>query len=184
MDIDNLRKQWHSIDVPDSGIREMEREAMAGRSVAPMRDRLMRIGRYQVALCVAGVLCMLPVVSDHTLMAVLVGLFFVAMGFVHVMQLRTLRRLVPSEVTVSEALELVLRYETVRSRKRLIGMTLVVPIVIYVILTLSSSYGSVIIPSCVAGALCGCLIAVLINLRTTRLLHGLKKELDAGHNDE
>ncbi len=181
MNIDNLRKQWHSIDVPESDIREIERMALAGRSVVPMRDRLMRIGRYQLALCVVGVLCMLPAVTDHTLMVVLVDLFFIAMGIVHMMQLRTLRRLDPSRVTVTEALGLVWRYETVRSRKRLIGITVVVPIVVYIVLTLSSSYGAVIIPSCIVGALCGCLVAILINRRTTRLLHALKRELGDGH---
>lgn len=128
MDIDDLKKQWHSMDVPDTEVRAMEREVSAGRGVQTLRDRLMRISRHRALACLAGALCLTPLVYDHPVMTAMTMIFFIVMGVMHFVQFRNLRALDMSATTVREALESVLRIETLRSARRIVGIIMAVPL--------------------------------------------------------
>lgn len=178
MDIDDLRKQWHTMDVPDTDIRDMEREVSSGRGIPTLRDRLVRISRRRAVVCLAGALCLVPpLVPDYPVMAVMIGIFFVVMGVMHLVQLRCLRRLDISNVTVSEAAREVLRIETFRQRRRILGGIMAVPLTVYIIFTVTLDYGMVMLPACALGLIAGCAVAVSINRRATRLLNEIKSEL-------
>lgn len=178
MDIDDLKKQWNTVDVPEADVREMERDVTsAGGNAMTLRDRLMRISRRRALLCLLGALCMFPIACDHVVMMVLGVLFFAVMGGMHLMQLRRLRALNLSTSTVREALEGVLRIETLRSRRRAVGIVMAIPLIIYVIFTLTSNYGGMMLPACVAGVLIGCVVAYYVNRRASHLLLEIKREL-------
>lgn len=177
MDIDELKKQWNTVDIPDSGVRDVEREVTSGRGAVTLRDRLMRISRRQALVCLAGALCMLPLVSDHTGMAVKVVIFFIVMGIMHLVQMHNLRALDLSGSTVTDALRGVLRIETLRTVRRVTGIVMGVPLTLYVIFTVTSSYGTLMLPICITGMLAGCVVAMLVNRRASRLLREIKKEL-------
>lgn len=181
MDIDDLKKQWNAMDVPDAGVRDMEREVTSrGGNVVTLRDRLMRISRRRMLVCVAGALCLLPIAHDHTAMMVSGMLFFAVMGVMHFLQLRSLRALDLSASTVREALEGVLRIETLRTTRRVAGVIMAIPLIIYIVFTLTSNYGGLMLPACVAGVLAGCVVAYYVNRRATRLLLEIKRELSGG----
>lgn len=178
MDIDDLRKQWRAVDVPEADVRDMERDVTsAGGNVMTLRDRLMRITRRRALVCLLGTLCMLPIAYDHMVMMVLGVLFFAVMGGMHLMQLSRLRALNLSTSTVMEALEGVLRIETLRTRRRAVGIVMAIPLIIYIIFTLTSNYGGLMLPACVAGVLIGCVVAYFVNCRASRLLLEIKQEL-------
>ncbi len=171
MDIDELKRQWNAVDIPDSGVRAVEREVTSGRGAVTLRDRLMRISRRRALVCLAGALCMIPLVPDHTSMAVIV------MGVMHLVQMRNLRALDLSGTTVTDALRGVLRIETLRTVRRVTGIVMGVPLMLYIIFTVTSSYGTLMLPVCIAGMLAGCVVALLVNRRASRLLREIKKEL-------
>lgn len=177
MDIDDLKKQWHSVDVPDAGIREVEREVTSGRNALTLRDRLMLISRRQALVCVAGALCMLPLGATHPVMTLLAVAFFAIMGVMHMLQLRRLRALNLSCSTVREALAGVLAIETLRTVRRIIGITMAVPLGVGLIFAVTRAYGPLMFPACMAGLLAGCVVAFAVNRRSTRLLVEIKKAL-------
>ncbi|MEZ3558426.1 MAG: hypothetical protein K1V86_03045 [Duncaniella sp.] len=177
MDIDELKRQWNAVDIPDSGVRAVEREVTSGRGAVTLRDRLMRISHRRALVCLAGALCMIPLVPDHTSMAVKVIIFFIVMGVMHLVQMRNLRALDLSGTTVTEALRGVLRIETLRTVRRVTGIVMGVPLILYIIFTTTSSYGTLMLPVCIAGMLAGCVVALLVNRRASRLLREIKKEL-------
>lgn len=181
MDIDDLKKQWNAMDVPEARVRDVEREvASRGGNVMTLRDRLMRISRRRALVCLAGALCMLPIGHDHTSMMILGILFFAVMGVMHIMQLHRLRALDLSASTVREALEGVLRIETLRTIRRVVGVIMAIPLIIYIVFTLTSNYGGMMLPACVAGVLAGCVVAYGVNRRAARLLLEIKRELSGG----
>lgn len=178
MDIDDLRRQWHTMEVPDADIRAMEREVSTGSGITTLRDRLMRISRRRAVVCFVGALCLAPpLVPEHPVMAVMIGVFFIVMGGMHIMQLRYLRRLDLTDVTVSEVMREVLRIETFRVRRRIIGVVMAVPLTVCIIFTVTRDYGAVMLPACAAGLIAGCVVALFINRRATRLLNEIKREL-------
>lgn len=178
MDIDELKKQWNTVDIPDSGVMEMEREVTSGRGAVTLRDRLMRISRRRALVCLAGALCMLPLAPDHPAMVVKAVIFFIVMGVMHLVQMRNLRALDLTGSTVADALRGVLRIETLRTVRRVAGLVMGVPLTLYIIFTVTSSYGTLMLPVCMAGMLAGCVVAVLVNRRASRLLREIKRELD------
>lgn len=177
MDIDDLKKRWRTLDVPDTDVRAVERKVTSGGRVLTLRDKLMRISRCRVFACLAGALCMFPLAAEHPAMTVMVVIFFAVMGVMHLLQLHNLRTLNPSVATVRETLERVLRIETFRTRRRIIGIIMAVPMSIYIIFTMTNSYGAWMFPACIAGGLTGCAAAVLVKRRSARLLREIKREL-------
>ena len=158
MEINDLRQVWNSIDIPDPGQETSRVERRVGQCDGRLtiRDRLMRISLRMIAVCAIAVCCILPLGSEHPLMALLVGIFFISMGIMHYIQYRALRSLDVTRMTLRDVLRRVYRIEALRS---------------------SRSYGAVMLPACVLGSLAGCVISLIVNRRTTRLLREIKREL-------
>lgn len=178
MDIYDLKRQWDTLEVPDTDILAMEREVSTGSGITTLRDRLMRISRRRAVVCFVGALCLAPpLVPEYLVMAVMIGVFFMVMGVMHIVQLRCLRRLDLADVTVSEVMRRVLRIETFRVRRHIVGVVMAVPLTVYIIFTVTRDYGAVMLPACAVGLLAGCVVALFINTRATRLLNEIKREL-------
>lgn len=181
MDIDNLRQEWKSIEVPPckEATRELERKVASGKGAHSLRDRLKRISLRLTAECVIGALCLIPLVSEHVLLVVLVSAFFVVMGVMHAVQYRMLSRLDLSAATVIEALGMVCRLESFRRTRRMIGLTLMVPLMVYMVMSFADSYGVYMLPCCLLGLVAGCVVGIAVNRRTTKLLREMKSTADA-----
>ena len=173
MDIDNLRQEWKSIEVPPckEATRELERKVASGKGAHSLRDRLKRISLRLTAECVIGALCL------HVLLVVLVSAFFVVMGVMHAVQYRMLSRLDLSAATVIEALGMVCRLELFRRTRRMIGLTLMVPLMVYMVMSFADSYDVYMLPCCLLGLLAGCVVGIAVNRRTTKLLREMKSQL-------
>ncbi len=173
MDIDNLRQEWKSIEVPPckEATRELERKVASGKGAHSLRDRLKRISLRLTAECVIGALCLIPLVSDHVLLVVLV------MGVMHAVQYRMLSRLDLSAATVIEALGMVCRLELFRRTRRMIGLTLMVPLMVYMVMSFADSYDVYMLPCCLLGLVAGCVVGIAVNRRTTKLLREMKSQL-------
>ncbi|MCI9172014.1 hypothetical protein [uncultured Duncaniella sp.] len=179
MEINDLRQVWNSIDIPDPGQETSRVERRVGQCDGRLtiRDRLMRISLRMIAVCAIAVCCILPLGSEHPLMALLVGIFFISMGIMHYIQYRALRSLDVTRMTLRDVLRRVYRIEALRSSRRIIGIVLAIPLMIFMIFTMTRSYGAVMLPACVLGSLAGCVISLIVNRRTTRLLREIKREL-------
>lgn len=179
MEIDDLRQEWNSIDIPETSRDTSRVERRVGQCDGRLtiRDRLMRISLRMIAVCVIALCCILPLGSEHLLMAVLVGTFFISMGIMHYIQYRALRSLDVTRMTLRDVLRRVYRIEALRSFRRIVGIVMAIPLVIFMIFTMTSSYGAVMLPACVLGTLAGCVISLVVNRRTTRLLREIRREL-------
>ena len=148
-----------------------------GEGAHSLRDRLKRISLRLTAECVIGALCLIPLVSDHVLLVVLVSAFFVVMGVMHAVQYRMLSRLDLSAATVIEALGMVCRLELFRRTRRMIGLTLMVPLMVYMVMSFADSYDVYMLPCCLLGLVAGCVVGIAVNRRTTKLLREMKSQL-------
>lgn len=179
MEINDLRHVWNSIDIPDHGHETSRVERRVGQCDGRLtiRVRLMGISLRMIAVCALAVCCILPLVGEHPLMTVLVGVFFIFMGIMHYMQYRALKSLDVTRMTLRDVLRRVYRIESFRSFRRIVGIVMAIPLVIFMIFTMTRSYGAVMLPACVLGTLAGCVISLIVNRRTTRLLREIKREL-------
>ena len=104
-------------------------------------------------------------------------LSFVVMGVMHAVQYRMLSRLDLSAATVIEALGMVCRLELFRRTRRMIGLTLMVPLMVYMVMSFADSYDVYMLPCCLLGLLAGCVVGIAVNRRTTKLLREMKSQL-------
>lgn len=179
MDIDNLRDEWKSIDVPPCGDEtlKVERKVASGHGVRTLRGRLKRISLRLIGGCVAGVLCMIPFAPDHEVLAVAVSAFFIVMGVLHAVQYRMLSGMDPSNATMVDSIRDVCRLESFRRVRRMVGLALMVPLMVYMAMEFTDTYGAYVLPGCIAGLAVGCLAGVTVNRRATKLLREMKRQL-------
>lgn len=186
MNIDELKNQWKSIDAPRESEAANSRELISRVTrgqVSTLRDRYLRISRMLTFVCVGGVLISIPYISASPLLGVLMILYFIILGGMHVNTLFTLKDMRLSDMTLREAMRQVCRLERERIAKRAIGISLAVPLMIYLFMTLRDNYGNNVLAGCVIGAVIGLVIGLLINRRATDILRQMKEELGKYEQD-
>ena len=84
MNIDELKSNWNSMDVPPAyhgeNVREILSRVESGR-VSTLRDRLSGISRGLMAMCMAGLIIMIPYFSATPTLAFFAVCFFVFLGY-------------------------------------------------------------------------------------------------------
>lgn len=181
MDIDDLRSKWNSISFPPGygGVpetSELMSRVRAGR-VSTLRDRLASISLALTMLCLMGILVMIPYFAATPTLAILSICFFIFMGSMHFRNYRRVRRLSFSLMSVREALATVCAIETSRVRLKAIGMTLAFPLVMYMCFTFSSVYGSYMLYGCLAGAVIGAALGVIVNRKSMSIIREMRRQL-------
>lgn len=183
MNIDNLKSNWNSINFPQDygGLpdpSELMSRVRAGR-VSTLRDRLASISRSLAALCLMGVIIMIPYLGAMPTLAILAIGLFVFLGMMHFRNYHRVRRLNFSLMSVREALTAVCAIETSRVRLRAIGITLAVPLILYMCSTFSSLYGPAMLYGCIGGAVIGLILGLLINWRTVSIIREMRRQLSS-----
>lgn len=180
MDLDKLRNNWNSIDIPSGAtserVRKLESKVRTTR-VDTLRDKLFRITINLVIVSVFGLLTIVPFVSDTPIMAMTAGAYFVLLGILNFGRAMTIRQINMSRLTVRDALLAVYRVERQRIVCRAIGITCAVPLLIYMLLTFADIYGRWMLYGALIGVLAGACIGLAVNHRTTALLKDLKSQL-------
>ncbi len=180
MDIDKLRSQWNSIEVPPEGKADNTRallDRVATGRVSTLRDRYLSISRALLLVCVSGVLISVPYMSATPMLGVLMTAYFVLLGTIHALTFLKVRDLDFSRMTIREALARVYTLERDRIRKRTIGICLGVPMVVYLTMTLWDRYGEAMLYGCILGAVIGICIGLLINYRASGILREMRAQL-------
>lgn len=180
MNIDELKKNWNTIGftpaVPTPEVRELENR-VASQRVSTLRDRIYRLYlRLGFVGCFA-VLTLIPFAKENPWMVVYGAAFFIIMAVMHFSLACWVHNLDYSRMTVKEALESVYKLEMRRSQHRIIGITLAVPLVCYMIYTFAYGYDPAFLWGCVAGACLGAGIGLVINHRAVTMLKEMKREI-------
>lgn len=182
MNIDDLKSNWQSLHFPPDygGATGQEADIMtrmrAGR-VSTLRNRLATISIILTAVCVAGILLMIPYVSATPTLAVLAMAFFVFIGSMHCRNYRRVMRLNFSLMTVREAMTAVCAIESSRLRLRAIGMALGLPLVFYMCFTFTEVYGHYVLYGCLCGAAIGLGFGLWINHRAVTIIREMRRQL-------
>ncbi len=179
MDIDDLRSQWNSIDVPegfDPGL-ETERRVAASR-VPTLRDSLHRLFLRMVAICCVGIATVIPFAHDHMTLFIVSLIFFIVMICVNLVQACAVSRIDMGRETVHSTLRRVYAIERRRLLTRIFGLMTAIPLVIYMTFTLAAVYGRFMMAGCMIGCVLGATIGLLINRRATSLLRDLRSSLE------
>ncbi|WP_301745535.1 hypothetical protein, partial [uncultured Duncaniella sp.] len=61
--------------------------------------------------------------------------------------------------------------------RRMIGLTLMVPLMVYMVMSFADSYDVYMLPCCLLGLVAGCVVGIAVNRRTTKLLREMKSQL-------
>lgn len=180
MDINDLKNNWNSINIPpdyrNGDTRELLSRVERGR-VSTLRDRLSLISRNLALLCIGGILIMIPYIHDAPTLAVLATCFFAFMGVNHMRNYRRIRNLNFSQMSVREAVMAVGNIESAKVRLRALGMGLGLPLAVYMCFTITDVLGDYYVYSCVAGAAIGAVIGLVINHRSTTILREMRRQL-------
>lgn len=180
MDIDELRNNWNSIKIPPAYRQDELSDLMAkvrrGR-VSTLRDRYAAISRSMSLVCVVGILLFNPFFHEAPVLTVLAICFFILMGCLHFLTYRMVSRMHFSEMTVCEAIETVCRLDTRRVRLRALGLTLGLPLIVYMFFTLSDLFGNACLYGCMVGAVVGGAIGLIINHRCVVILREMREEI-------
>lgn len=180
MDLDQLRNQWHSIELPSGAettrIRELE-ERVRNNHVSTLRDKLFRLTRNLVLVSVMGLLTMVPYVSQSPTLVIAAGSFFVLMGLLNLHRALTIRQFDITAMNLREAMESIYKIERQKLICKAIGITCAVPLSIYMIMTFADLFGPWALYGALAGTFIGGAIGLMINHRTTTLLREMKRQL-------
>lgn len=180
MDIEKLKSQWNSIEIPPASGADNPREFLSkvttGR-VNTLRDRYLNISRMLIVVCVCGLFISVPYFSATPTLGILMAAYFVFLGVVHAMTFFKVRDLNFSRLTIRQAIERVCIIESDRIRKRTLGIALGVPLVFYLTMTLWDRYGETILYGCIVGIFIGLGIGVVINHRASEILREMRRQL-------
>ncbi len=180
MNIDELKSNWNSMDVPPAyhgeNVREILSRVESGR-VSTLRDRLSGISRGLMAMCMAGLIIMIPYFSATPTLAFFAVCFFVFLGAMHFRMYKKIRRLNFSQMTVKEAMTAVCIIDRDRMRQRAIGIALAIPLAFSMCLTFWNEYGDYTLYGCIAGAVIGLTIGLTINRRAVAIIREMKQQL-------
>lgn len=180
MDIDDLRSKWNSIEIPEERVGENTRDIlskMKAGKVNTLRDRYSSLSRGLVIVCVGGIFVSIPYLSATPTLGVLMICFFVLLGAIHMQTLWRVRRLRFSDMTIRDAMKEVCLLESNRIRKRTLGISLGLPLVFYMSMTLWDRYGDYVLYGCLAGAILGIATGLIINRRANEILRDMKSQL-------
>ena len=180
MDINDLKNNWHSFNLPPEYTGSEPDEILTRMSngrVTTLRDRLGRMSRVLAQICLLGLVVMVPYLHQSPTLAILSMAFFVFMGMSHFRNYRRISRLNFSEMSVRESMLTVADIDRDRIRLRTIGMTLGFPLVIYMCFTFTETFGHYYLYGCIAGGIVGMIMGILINRRTSAIIRELRAQL-------
>ncbi len=180
MDLDKLRTQWNSIELPSDAettrIRELE-ERVRDNRVTTLRDKLFFLTRNLVFFSVLGLLTMIPFVSESPILVITTGAFFVLMGLLNLYRALTIRQFDITTMNLREAMKALYRIERQKLICKIIGIVCAVPLLIYMAMTFADLFGPWALYGALAGTFIGGVIGLMINHKATALLREMKRQL-------
>lgn len=183
-DLEQLRRSWRRATSATSAdtasarcLRDMEHRALTERIATPAY-RLERIAFRPILFIIIGVaISLLFRRSDPVIMAAM-DLFFIVMAVIHLRIYRMVRQLQPSAMTVSEMLATLCRIEIARSRARITGMALALPLVAWMMYVFAAEYGEYALYGSCVGLVAGLTAGICIWRKGARLIRQMKKQLE------
>lgn len=181
MNIDDLKNNWKSLDIADgcrqdADMRELISNVKQGR-ITTLRDRLCAIRRRMAITCFLCILIMIPYFREATVLAILSILYFIFMGVLHLISYRQIKQMNFSLMTVRESIISVGNIMQDQIRKRAIGMSLGMPLIIYMLLMFTDIFGEDYIYGCLIGVVIGAVFGLLINRKIVGIIQEMKKQL-------
>ncbi len=179
MNIDDLRANWNSIDIPAGmcrPVQELERRIVSS-NVTTLRSRLLHIYVLLGVMCLMGVLFMIPFVKDLPRLVVCADVFYVVVSGINFYMSSLVRRIDYSRMTVKEALEAVYKVERYKIRARMCTIVMAVPLICYMIFSFAHLYGEVVLFGCACGAVLGGVIGIIIHRRMMSVLREMRRQL-------
>lgn len=180
MNIEELKQNWNSFGIPSGAhipdVRELENRVVS-HLVTTLRNRIYKLHlRLGLAACL-GIFTMIPFAKENPWMVVYATVFFIIMAVLHLSLAMWVDKLDYSRMTVQAALESVYRLENRRKQNRIIGCTLALPLICYMIYTFAFGYDPALLFGCIGGGVLGAAIGLIINHKAEMMLREMKSEL-------
>lgn len=184
MTIDELRSQWQTatLTADPHTAHETERRVMS-RKADTLRGRYYRLCLRMAALSACGIGGMIPFAHTAPVLTLLAICFFVIMACLKVWQAIEVRKIDLGAMNVRQCISAVCRLERMRVIQRVAGMTMAIPLLIYMVTVFAEAYGPFIVYGCAAGIVIGLSIGLIINRSATTLLRRMKEEMDGSASD-
>ncbi|MDE5750400.1 MAG: hypothetical protein K2H87_06495 [Duncaniella sp.] len=145
-------------------------------------DRYARLCLRMVCVCLIAMVIAAETYTIEPPYAVFLEIYFVVMLGFQLWSYHKARGIRLGEMSVCEAIRSVRYLERLRVIKRLTGLVLGVPLIIYMLVYIGNLFGASYMSVCIGGAVIGGVMGWFINRHATGLLTSLREEL--GDKDE
>lgn len=181
MTIDELKRSWDSLDMHGAS----DRETLAGierrirnRETSTLRDKISSGAMKMGVVALLAPFMLIPFwVTSKTLVILGFIFFYIVSGMQFYFSSR-MKKIDYCHLTVTEAFRMTIDAERLRSRIRLVGMSLGFPYIIYLGWVFYSIGETYMLAGCVAGTIVGGAVGLLINHRFVTWFRRMKDELD------
>lgn len=184
MDIDKLKKQWQSMELRIEQIEKDNKRLLARISndrVKGVRKKLLTRYLALVALCVISPAWILLFNEHYRVdvdVLIIYTFFFLVMGLVNWYIYKLIDGIDCSVMTTKEALTAVTKVEETRSKGKLLGWILAVPLVIILFRVFSEMGRPEVIYGAYFGLIVGGICGYIFDRKTRRLIRELRQTLD------
>ena len=188
MDIDELKKQWQSMELRVEQLEKDNRRLMTRISrdrFAGLRGKLMARYRLMIIVCVISPVWMLlleDVYGVGRVLNVCYASFFVITALANAYIYYLFHKIDYSIMTVKEALTATTHLEITRYRLRMLGWLMVVPLLVMMFQAFYETGQDEVINGAWFGLILGAIVGTIFDLKTRRLIrqmrHTLTEELD------
>lgn len=182
LDIDSLKNKWKEVDIsvgpPPSlsggGSRSLLERLRKVERATSAKDKLLNMHYLQILVCVWGLLLVKVLADEFAVPVYTIGLeiaYFITGGIFNLILIRKLRSVNYSDMSVTEILDRLIRFASLRGRFKAFMIAFAIPVLILMILSFDmEANGEAVIYGSVFGLVIGVVCAVRINRRHKRLM--------------
>lgn len=182
MTIDEFKKSWNNIDVgtpgtTDETIARFEKR-LRDREVTTMRDSLSRASLRLGFVAFVAPLLMVPFYSLSPALVFVTWAFFWLMSAINLRFTYIFTHLDYCRLSAKEALSQTIKIERMRNRSKILGITLLIPLLCFMAYTFNKMGEPYIMVGCISGVIIGVAIGIAVNYHFITTFRAMKAELD------
>lgn len=183
MDIDKIKTQWRHIGPSPELVDSVDRNVLSRKRYKRMMtltDKLSHRYFCSLSLCAVAPLLLKPLAGIIDLPLTLVvayPAFFVIMFMLNLRLYLKLKKASVINLPVCDAFVGITEFAIMRRRSECVGISLAIPLMIYIIWVLWSADNEGLYIGGLVGAVIGGVIGLVIEIRTSRVIRRLKEDL-------
>lgn len=179
--LDALRSEWQSLSEDlsrrfDRQTSEIENLITRGK-IKSDRDKLLRITLIPNVFAILGILAVQIFSHTHPALMICATLYFVIMAAVRCFKAYKIKQLDPYTDTIRNTLQKVVEIKRLQSVGIMIGLSLAIPLIIWMFIVMTADYGIWALYGGIAGLLLGGFCGWMICRHTIELTRRLAEQL-------